>query len=45
MERCLEEGVDYFFDKNLDIQQLLFTDSKMAKNYEPHMIDQDHKHE
>ena len=31
-ERCFAEGSDYFFDKNLDIQQIVDTISTMANN-------------
>jgi DNA-binding NarL/FixJ family response regulator len=33
-ERCIAAGADYFFDKNLDIQQLLDIIFKLANNYE-----------
>jgi len=31
-ERCLAEGSDYFFDKNLDIKQILDVISTLANN-------------
>jgi len=31
-DRCFAEGCDYFFDKNLDIQQILDVISTLAKN-------------
>lgn len=33
-EKCLAEGADYFFDKNVDIQQILDLISKLANNHE-----------
>ena len=31
-EKCLAEGSDYFFDKNIDINQILDVISKLANN-------------
>ncbi len=31
-ERCLDEGADYFFDKNMDIEQMSDVILRLAKN-------------
>lgn len=32
-DKCMAEGAEYFFDKNLDIQQIVNVITKLAENY------------